>query len=162
MKNSFVKRFKTNSLHDKNQVFKQEVDTSDLEVRIKEVENENADLRARLEKVADAASEAHEKLANDNQQMKKALETEKKNYKAAELKIAEFREELLNVKSERRKLSESLKVERQNGEAFEKELNVFKELKVNLEASVNYKDKQLTLKINDLKGPERKMILSII
>ena len=83
--------------------------------------------------------------------MKKALETEKKNYKAAELKVAEFKEELLNVKSERRKLSESLKVERQNGEAFEKELNVFKELKVNLEASVKDKDKQLTLKINDLK-----------
>ena len=44
--------------NDENQVSKQEVYTINVKVRIKEVENENAGLRTRLEKVADAASEA--------------------------------------------------------------------------------------------------------
>ena len=67
VKNSFVKRFTTNSLRDENQVSKQEAYTIDVKVKIKEVENENADLRTKLVKVSDAASEAQKKLENDNQ-----------------------------------------------------------------------------------------------
>ena len=63
---------------------KQEAYTIDVKVKIKEVENENADLRTKLEKVADAASEAQKKLENDNQTLKLAHDNVKKNSKSVE------------------------------------------------------------------------------
>ena len=66
--------------------------------RIKEVKLKYVSLRVRLEKLTDAANDDQEKLEDDTQKLEE-LKTEKRNLKLAGFKIADFKEEVYNVKS---------------------------------------------------------------
>ena len=100
---------------------------------------ENAALRASLGNMKEAATDNQEKLDNQTEKLKIALDDEKRHSKLAELKMAELREDLLKVKSERRKSSESLKVEKQNFE---------------IQKTLNDKNEHLNRTISELKSSE--------
>ena len=153
LKKSFAKHFQNDDQYEAKEDLEL-VPKKDLEVKIKRVEMENAALRASLENMEEAATENQEKFENQTQKLKIALDDEKKHSKLAELKMAELREDLLKVKSERRKSSESLKVEKQNVEALEKENNNLKKVNIEIQKTLKDKNEHLNLTISDLKSSE--------
>ena len=66
--------------------------------------NENFLLKVKLKERTDSAQNDQEIYEDANQKLELALDSEKKNSKSAEMKIAEFREELLKVKNEKTKI----------------------------------------------------------
>ena len=78
------------------------------------------------------------------------MDSEKKNSKSAEMKISEFREELLKVKNEKRKLSENLKAVKGNSEVLEEELKVVKGLNKDIQKLVEEKAELIKDKNNEI------------
>ena len=133
LKSSFVKRFTTENAKDEakdnNSEVMKKTDIK-LEDRVKEVDLENASLRAKLQELEKKHSEKHEAVT---EQFKIALV-------GGESTIAELREDLLKVKKEKHKLSENLKAEKEKSEGVIEKLKLVKSENDKIQNLVTDKD----------------------
>ena len=89
-----------------------------LEEHFKQMEKEKTELQSEIENLRNTFENDQKKTMQELINLREVYEKEKDRSNDLELKIAEFREEVLKLKSEKKKLNINLKIEKEECDAL--------------------------------------------
>ena len=86
--------------------------------KVKEMEAKNTELQVEIENLRNSFENDQKKSMEEIIQLRNVYDKEKEKAKDLEFQMAEYREEVLKLKSEKQKLSSNLKMEKEEHEAL--------------------------------------------